>query len=60
MIDFLNTLIYWLHTIVSVYWIGGIAFIILVLIPKAKQVLGQESGKLIGAISKTFKLHVNN
>ncbi len=59
MIDILNTLIYWLHTIASVYWIGGIAFILLILIPKAKQILGQEAGKLIGAISKTFKLHVN-
>jgi uncharacterized membrane protein len=59
MIDILNTLLYWVHTIASVYWIGGIAFIVLILIPKTKQILGKEAGKLIGAISKTFKLHVD-
>jgi len=59
MIDFFYTLLYWLHTIASVYWIGGIAFILLILIPKAKQKLGNEAGIFIGAISKTFKLHVN-
>ena len=59
MIDILNTLLYWVHTIASVYWIGGIALIVLILIPKTKQILGKEAGKLIGAISKTFKLHVN-
>ena len=59
MIDILNTLLYWVHTIASVYWIGGIALIVFILIPKTKQILGKEAGKLIGAISKTFKLHVN-
>ncbi len=59
MIDILNTLLYWVHTIASVYWIGGIALIVLIVIPKTKQILGKEAGKLIGAISKTFKLHVN-
>ncbi len=59
MIYILKTLIYWLHTIASIYWIGGIAFILLILIPKTKQTLGQEAGKLIGTISKTFKFHVD-
>ncbi len=59
MIDILNTLIYWIHTIASVFWIGGIAFILLIFIPKTKQILGKEASELIGTISKTFKLHVN-
>ena len=59
MIDILNTLLFWLHTMASLYWIGGIAFILLILIPKTKQILGQEAGNLIGTISKTFKFHVD-
>lgn len=59
MMNILYTLLYWLHTIASVYWIGGVAFILLILLPKARQILGNEAGKLIGTISKTFKLHVN-
>ena len=56
MIDITNIILYWLHMIASVVWIGGIAFILFVLIPKTKQILGQEAGMLIGEISKRFKL----
>lgn len=45
---------YWLHLIATVIWIGGITFILFIAIPTAKQVLGVESGKLMGEISKRF------
>lgn len=57
--DILYTLIYWLHTVSSIYWIGGIIFILFIFIPTSKQQLGNEAGVLIGAVSKKFKLHVN-
>src|SRR4030065_791572 len=45
---------YWLHLIATVVWIGGIAFILFIAIPSAKQVLGADAGKLMGEISKRF------
>ena len=45
---------YWLHLIATVIWIGGITFILFIAIPSTKQVLGTESGKLMGEISKRF------
>jgi uncharacterized membrane protein len=45
---------YWLHSIATVVWIGGITFILFIVLPSAKQVLGVESGKLMGDISKRF------
>src|SRR3990170_7467370 len=45
---------YWLHLIATVIWIGGITFILFIAIPSSKQVLGAESGKLMGEISKRF------
>src|SRR4030066_2236628 len=45
---------YWLHLIATVIWIGGITFILFIAIPSTKQVLGAESGKLMGEISKRF------
>ncbi|MBI1811372.1 MAG: DUF4149 domain-containing protein [Nitrospirae bacterium] len=45
---------YWLHLIATVIWIGGIAFILFIAIPSAKQVLGADAGKLMGEISKRF------
>ena len=45
---------YWLHSIATVIWIGGIFFILFVALPSAKQVLGGEAGKLMGEISKKF------
>ena len=47
---------YWLHLTATVVWIGGMAFILFILIPKTKEVLGQYPGKLIGEVSKRFKL----
>lgn len=45
---------YWLHSIATVVWIGGITFILFVVIPSAKRVLGIEAGNLMGDISKRF------
>ncbi len=50
---------YWVHLLATVIWIGGIAFILFIAIPSAKQVLGAEAGKLMGAISKRFTPFVN-
>ena len=44
----------WLHLTATVVWIGGIAFILFIAIPSAKQVLGADAGKLMGEISKRF------
>ncbi len=45
---------YWLHSIATVVWLGGITFILFIVIPSAKHVLGTEAGKLMGDISKRF------
>ena len=45
---------YWIHLVATVLWIGGIIFIIFIAIPSSRQVLGAESGKLMGEISKRF------
>jgi uncharacterized membrane protein len=45
---------YWLHSIATVVWIGGITFILFIVMPSAKQVLGVEAGKMMGEISKRF------
>jgi len=45
---------YWLHSIATVIWIGGIFFILFIALPSAKKVLGAESGKLMSEISKRF------
>ncbi|MEW6108900.1 MAG: DUF4149 domain-containing protein [Nitrospirota bacterium] len=50
---------YWLHLTATVVWIGGITFILFIALPSARQVLGGESGKLMGEISKKFTPLVN-
>lgn len=45
---------YWIHLIATVIWVGGIIFILFIAIPSSRQVLGAESGKLMGEISKRF------
>lgn len=45
---------YWMHLIATVLWIGGIIFILCFAMPSSRQVLGAESGKLMGEISKRF------
>ncbi len=45
---------YWLHLVATVVWIGGITFVLFIVMPSAKQVLGVEAGKLMGEVSKRF------
>jgi len=44
----------WLHLIATVIWIGGIAFILFIAMPSARQVMGTDAGKLMGVVSKRF------
>ena len=44
----------WLHLLASVIWIGGIAFILFIAMPSARQVMGTDAGKLMGDVSKRF------
>jgi len=44
----------WLHLIATVIWIGGIAFILFIAMPSARQVMGADAGKLMGDVSKRF------
>lgn len=48
---------YWLHLTATVVWIGGIAFILFIAIPSAKQVLGAGAGKLMGVNLKEIYSH---
>ena len=59
MIEIANMILYWLHLVATVVWLGGIAFILFILITKAKEVMGQNAGKLIGAVSKRYKSFVD-
>ena len=45
---------YWSHLVATVLWVGGIIFILFFAMPSSKQVLGAESGRLMGEISKRF------
>lgn len=50
---------HWLHLVATVVWIGGIAFVLMVAMPSAKQVLGADANKLMGEVSKRFTLLAN-
>jgi uncharacterized membrane protein len=52
--EFIVTLSSWLHLLSTVVWLGGIIFILFIAIPSSRQVMGAESGKLMGEISKRF------
>lgn len=54
MLEFLTGTFYWVHLLATVTWIGGIIFILYVVIPSSRQVLGADAGKLMGDISKRF------
>jgi uncharacterized membrane protein len=45
---------YWAHLVATVVWIGGIIFILFFAMPSARQILGAESAKLMGDISRRF------
>ncbi len=42
------------HLVAATLWIGGIVFILFFAMPASRQVLGAESGKLMGEISRRF------
>lgn len=44
----------WVHLLAAVIWIGGIAAILLVVLPSSKKVLGGETPKLMGEVSRRF------
>jgi uncharacterized membrane protein len=44
----------WLHLIATVIWIGGIAFILFIAMPSARQIMGTDAGKLMGDVSRRF------
>ena len=44
----------WLHLLATIIWLGGIAFILLITIPAARNVLRGEAGGLMGEVSRRF------
>jgi uncharacterized membrane protein len=46
--------IYWFHLSSTVIWIGGIFFILFIVIPSAKKISSQEASIIMGYISKRF------
>ena len=52
--ELILTACYFAHIVATVLWIGGIIFILFFAMPSSRQVLGAESGKLMGEISKRF------
>lgn len=55
----LLAMIHWLHLLASAVWVGGMAFILFVALPAAREVLGDEAGKLMGEIGRRFTPIVN-
>lgn len=51
---------YFAHLVAATLWIGGIIFILFFAMPSSRQVLGSESGKLMGEISKRFTPAANS
>ena len=52
---------YWLHLAVTTMWVGGIFFILFILMPSSRQVFGAGAGagKLMGDVSRRFAPLVN-
>jgi len=44
----------WFHLTAAIIWLGGIAFILIVALPAAKQVLQGGAGGLMGEVTKRF------
>jgi len=49
----------WLHLTVTIIWLGGIAFILLVALPAARQILRGEAGGLMGEVTRRFSPMAN-
>ena len=45
---------YWLHLLAAMFWVGGIAFILLVALPSSKKASGSDSGRIMGEIAGRF------
>lgn len=44
----------WLHLTATIIWLGGIALILLIIIPSARKVLRGEAGGLMGEVTRRF------
>ena len=52
--DLLSVVFMWIHLTATIIWLGGIAFILLVALPSARQVLRGEAGALMGEVTRRF------
>ncbi len=52
--ELLTVALMWFHLTATIIWLGGIAFILLIAIPSAKQVLRGEAGGLMGEVTRRF------
>ncbi len=52
--SFLWVIVYWLHLVATVSWIGGMVFYVLVLGPSIGAIDPPQRGKLVGAIIKRY------
>lgn len=52
--EVLSVVFMWLHLTATIIWLGGIAFILLVAIPSARQVLRGEAGGVMGEVTRRF------
>lgn len=59
MIRMILAVLIWLHLTATMIWIGGIAFVLFIALPSAKELLGSEAGKIMGIISNRFAVYVN-
>lgn len=54
MIDVIIVTSHWMHVLAVVIWIGGIAAILLVVLPSGRKVLAGETPKLMAEVSRRF------
>ena len=52
--EILSVAFMWFHLAAAIIWLGGIAFILLVAIPSARQVLSGEAGGVMGEVARRF------
>ena len=52
--EILSVAFMWFHLAAAIIWLGGIAFILLVAIPSARQVLRGEAGGVMGEVTRRF------
>jgi uncharacterized membrane protein len=54
MIDVIIVISHWMHVLAAVVWIGGIAAILLVVLPSGRKVLSGEAPRLMAEVSQRF------